>query len=352
MNIHEIYLKRCIQLARNGLGTTYPNPLVGCVIVHDNSIIGEGWHQKAGGPHAEVVAVKSVKNKELLKNSTLYVSLEPCNHFGKTPPCSDMILTNSIKKVVVGTLDPFEKVSGRGVKKLVDAGCTVHVGVLEDACHELNKRFFTYHLEKRPYIILKWAESLNGFISPLKKEKKEPFFISSEASQQLVHKWRSEEMAILAGTNTILEDNPKLNTRHWYGASPIRVVIDRELKTPKTSYVWDKNIKTIFITEKGLPPYENLFFEAVDFKNNLAKQICEVLYRHTTQSVIVEGGRATLQTFIDEALWDEARVFTSTKALNAGTKAPMVKGETISEKKIGTDKLTILKNSFKTIRHL
>lgn len=348
VNIHEIYLKRCIELAHNGLGTTYPNPLVGCVIIHDNNIIGEGWHQKAGGPHAEVIAVNSVQDKGLLKNSTLYVSLEPCSHFGKTPPCSDLIIANSIKNVVVGTLDPFEKVSGRGIKKLIDAGCNVQLGFLEDDCHELNKRFFTYQLKKRPYIILKWAESSDGFISPPEKEKKAPFFISNEASQQLVHKWRSEEMAILVGTNTVLEDNPKLNTRHWHGNSPIRVVIDRLLKTPKSSHVWDKSIKTIFITEKSLPPDENLFFERVDFKESLAGQVCEVLYRHGIQSVIVEGGRATLQTFINEGLWDEARVFTSVITIKYGTEAPKIKGNIVSEKNIGTDKLTILKNNIKT----
>ena len=217
MKIHEKYIRRCIELAKNGLGTTHPNPLVGSIIVYKDEIIGEGWHKKAGEPHAEVIAINSVKDKSLLPKATIYVSLEPCSHFGKTPPCCDLIIANIIPNVVIGTMDPFAKVAGNGIKKLVEAGKNVIVGILEDECNELNKRFFTFHNKKRPYIILKWAESLDGFIAPLTKVKKEPVWITNDYSRQLVHKWRSEEQAILVGTNTIIDDNPSLTTRDWTG---------------------------------------------------------------------------------------------------------------------------------------
>ena len=227
MNIHEKYIKRCIELAKNGLGATYPNPLVGSVIVYKNKIIGEGWHQKAGAPHAEVNAINSVKDESLLNKSTIYVSLEPCSHFGKTPPCSDLIIAKGIKKVIIGTVDPFAEVAGRGIKKLMEAGCEVQVGILEKECQDLNKRFFTFHQKKRPYIILKWAQTTDGFIAPKVQEKREPVWITNQYSKQLVHKWRSEEQAILVGTNTAIADNPKLNTRLWNGKNPVRVVIDK-----------------------------------------------------------------------------------------------------------------------------
>ena len=210
MKIHENYIKRCLELAKNGLGTTYPNPLVGSVIVYNNEIIGEGWHRKSGEPHAEVNAINSVKDKSLLSKATIYVSLEPCSHYGKTPPCCDLIIKHKIPNVVVGTIDPNSKVSGSGIKRLQENGANVTVGVLEKECNELNKRFFTFHNKKRPYIILKWAESQDGFMAPLGKEKQEPVWISNTFSRQLVHKWRSEEQAILVGTNTVLDDNPKI----------------------------------------------------------------------------------------------------------------------------------------------
>jgi len=213
VNIHEKYINRCLELAKNGLGKTYPNPLVGSVIVYKDQIIGEGWHQKAGSAHAEVNAINSVVEKSLLKKTTIYVSLEPCSHFGKTPPCSDLIIARDIKKVVIGAVDPFAEVAGRGIKKLMEAGCKVQVGILEKQCQELNKRFFTFHQKQRPYIILKWAQTANGYIAPKFQEKREPVWISNQYSKQLVHKWRSEEQAILVGTSTAIADNPKLNTR-------------------------------------------------------------------------------------------------------------------------------------------
>jgi diaminohydroxyphosphoribosylaminopyrimidine deaminase/5-amino-6-(5-phosphoribosylamino)uracil reductase len=345
VNIHLKYIKRCIKLAKNGLGATYPNPLVGSVIVHRDSIIGEGWHQKAGGPHAEVNAVNSVKDKSLLKKSTIYVSLEPCSHFGKTPPCSDLIIAKGIKKVVIGTVDPFAEVAGRGIKKLMEAGCEVQVGVLEQECQDLNKRFFTFHQKKRPYIILKWAQTADGFIAPKIQEKREPVWITNQYSKQLVHKWRSEEQAILVGTNTAIADNPKLNTRLWKGENPVRVVIDKDLKIPQESALFDGSIKTIVLTENVKSSgSNNLVFEKVNFQQNLPLQICEILYRHNLQSVIIEGGAKTLQTFIDNNLWDEARVFTGISEFHKGVKAPEFSGKMFSETTLERDTLKFYKN--------
>ena len=345
MNIHEKYIKRCIKLAKNGLGATYPNPLVGSVIVHRDSIIGEGWHQKAGGPHAEVNAVNSVKDESLLKKSTIYVSLEPCSHYGKTPPCSDLIIAKGIKKVVIGTVDPFAEVAGRGIKKLMEAGCEVQVGVLEQECQDLNKRFFTFHQKKRPYIILKWAQTADGFIAPKIQEKREPVWITNQYSKQLVHKWRSEEQAILVGTNTAIADNPKLNTRLWKGENPVRVVIDKDLKIPQESALFDGTIKTIVLTEnEKKSDNNNLAFEKLDFQQDLPNQICEVLYRHNLQSVIIEGGAKTLQTFIDNNLWDEARVFTGISEFHKGVKAPEFSGKMFSKTTLERDTLKFYKN--------
>ena len=345
MNIHEKYIKRCIELAKNGLGATYPNPLVGSVIVHKDRIIGEGWHQKAGAPHAEVNAVNSVKDASLLKKSTIYVSLEPCSHFGKTPPCSDLIIAKGIKKVVIGCVDLFAEVAGRGIKKLMEAGCEVQVGVLEKECQDLNKRFFTFHQKKRPYVILKWAQTADGFIAPKIQEKREPVWITNQYSKQMVHKWRSEEQAILVGTNTAISDNPKLNTRLWNGENPVRVVIDKELKIPQESALFDGTIKTIVLTENVKKSVNNnLVFEKLDFQQDLPQQICEVLYRHNLQTVIIEGGAKTLQTFIDANLWDEARVFTGISEFHKGVKAPEFSGKMFSKTTLERDTLKFYKN--------
>ncbi|NNT72057.1 bifunctional diaminohydroxyphosphoribosylaminopyrimidine deaminase/5-amino-6-(5-phosphoribosylamino)uracil reductase RibD [Flavobacterium sp. IMCC34852] len=327
MKIEEFYINRCIQLAKNGLGNTYPNPLVGCVIVYDGKIIGEGWHRKAGEPHAEVNAVNSVKDQSLLAKSTIYVSLEPCSHFGKTPPCCDLIIKHKIPKVVIGTVDPNSKVAGTGIKRLMENGCQVTVGILEKECNELNKRFFTFHNKKRPYIILKWAESKDGFIAPFTKEKQEPVWISNVYSRQLVHKWRSEEQAILVGTQTVLDDNPKLDVRDWTGDNPIRIVLDRNGKITKDHFVKDGKTKTIVFTEQeNLISGENIIFESVIFDKQLTQKIIGILYQYNIQSVIVEGGNKTLQTFIDDNLWDEARVFIGNIALDEGIKAPKWSG--------------------------
>lgn len=333
MKIHEKYIKRCIELAKNGLGTTYPNPLVGSVIVYNNEIIGEGWHQKAGEPHAEVNAIHSVKDKSLLSKATIYVSLEPCSHFGKTPPCCDLIIANKIPNVVIGTIDPFAKVAGNGIKKLLEAGKKVTIGILEDECNELNKRFFTFHTKKRPYIILKWAESQDGFIAPLQRDKKEPVWITNEFSRQLVHKWRSEEQAILVGTNTVLEDNPSLTVRDWTGNNPIRIVLDQKKRIPKESPIFDTQANTLLISK-----------DTINFKNAIASEIADFLFKNEIQSVIIEGGRQTLQTFIDANIWDEARVFKGAKALKNGIKAPLITSVNAKKEQLLDDQLLTFLN--------
>ena len=323
-------MARCLQLAKNGLGTTYPNPMVGAVIVHNEKIIGEGWHQKAGEPHAEVHAINRVHAKELLKESTIYVSLEPCSHFGKTPPCSDLIIASGIKKVIIGSVDPFAAVAGRGIKKLLDAGCEVVVGVLEEACKTLNKRFFTFHNQKRPYVLLKWAESNDGFIAPNPEDRKNrgPVWITTPASRQVVHKWRAEEMAILTGTNTVEADNPALTTRDWAGPSPTRIILDRKLRLAKSSAVFDGKRPTLVITESEAEDAHNLKYAKADFKKDLPRQILDILYAEGVQSVIIEGGAKTLASFIEAGLWDEARIFKGSVNFIRGVAAPRLVNST------------------------
>ena len=350
MTTHEFYMKRCIELAKNGLGTTYPNPLVGSVIVHEGKIIGEGWHKKAGEPHAEVNAVNSVKDKSLLKEATIYVSLEPCSHFGKTPPCCDLIIANEIPNVVVGTIDPFAKVAGNGIKKLVESGKNVTVGILEEECNELNKRFFTFHQKKRPYIILKWAATADGFIAPemlkrIQHDRLKPVWITNQYSRQLVHKWRAEEQAILVGTNTVLDDNPKLDTRNFSGNNPIRIVLDKSGKISENYHVKNNYQKTIFITEsENFISTENCIYENAIFDIHLISSICDILYKNDIQSVIIEGGSKTLQSFIDANLWDEARVFIGQTTFQNGTTAPNISGNPVAGFDIMNDELKIFKN--------
>ena len=348
MKIHEKYIKRCIELAKNGLGTTYPNPLVGSVIVHKNRIIGEGWHYKAGKPHAEVNAINAVKDKTLLKEATIYVSLEPCSHFGKTPPCSDLIIKHGIKNVVIGTVDPFSKVAGKGIKKLKEAKSNVTVGVLEEACNELNKRFFTYHIQKRPYIILKWAQSADGFLSPYEiqngQKKPKQTWITNDISKQLVHKWRNEEQAILVGTNTVLIDNPSLTTREWYGKSPLRVTVDQSRKIPENARILNDEAESlIFTAHKESDADNSPMHIPVSFEDGLLDAIMKNLYHKDIQSVIVEGGGFTLQSFIKNNLWDEARVFIGNKVFKEGIPAPKITGRLIEKKDLNTDELYIWK---------
>lgn len=345
MKVQEKYIKRCIELAKNGLGTTYPNPLVGCVIVFENTVIGEGWHKKSGEAHAEVIAIESVQNKELLSSSTLYVSLEPCSHFGKTPPCADLILKYKIPNVVIGTIDPNSKVAGKGIQKLKDSGVNVTFGILEKECSELNKRFFTFHRKNRPYIILKWAESSDGFISPKNKTEQKPIWISNEYSRQLVHKWRSEEQAILVGTQTIIDDNPSLTVRDWVGNNPIRIVIDKENSTDSLSNVFDNQSKTIVFSNKEATSIaDQIQYIKVDFDKNPTQTIVEKLFESNIQSVIIEGGRKTIQSFIDASLWDEARVFIGEINLNDGTKAPKINNTIYSKSYLKKDTLLTYRN--------
>jgi len=347
VNIHEKYIKRCIELARNGFGTTYPNPMVGSVIVYEDRIIGEGWHKKAGEPHAEVNAVRSVKDKSLLKKATIYVSLEPCSHFGKTPPCCDLIIANEIPNVVVGTVDPNEKVAGNGIRKLIAAGANVTVGVLEKECNELNKRFFTFHNKKRPYIILKWAESQDGFLAPEKdiNQDRKPIWITNQYSRQLVHKWRSEEQSILVGTQTVIDDNPKLNTRDWAGNNPVRVVLDQNNRISKDSFIFDDSVKTIVFTKsESNSSTENTTFEIIDFDQNIIQQILDVLYQNQIQSIIIEGGLKTLQSFIDENVWDETRIFIGKTSFEKGTKAPIISKKNTTKTFIQDDELIYVRN--------
>ncbi|MFD0797695.1 bifunctional diaminohydroxyphosphoribosylaminopyrimidine deaminase/5-amino-6-(5-phosphoribosylamino)uracil reductase RibD [Maribacter chungangensis] len=345
----EKFMRRCIQLAKNGLGTTAPNPMVGAVIVHDNKIIGEGFTSPFGGPHAEVNAMAAVTDKEILTESTLYVTLEPCSHFGKTPPCADLIVKHRIPRVVIGLKDPHNKVAGQGIQKLKDTGCEVVIGILGTACREHHKRFLSFHEKQRPYIILKWAESSDGFIAPEKQQRHtspQPFWITGSLSKQLVHKWRSEEQAILVGTATVLEDNPKLNVRLWTGKSPTRIILDKDLTTPHSYNVLDKKQRTIvFTTRTDTTKYiDGIEYVTLDEPKNGPEAVCKHLHHLNIQSVIIEGGAKTLQSFIDANLWDEARIFTGVVRFTNGIEAPRIKGNCIHYKYIEKDRLTILKN--------
>ena len=327
----EYFMQRCLDLAKKGLGKTYPNPMVGSVIVHNNKIIGEGWHQKAGTPHAEVHAIASVKDKTLLKEATLYVSLEPCNHFGKTPPCAQLIVKHHIPKVVIGCIDPFEKVNGSGVNTLKKAGIHVTTGVLATEAEELNKRFFTFHQKKRPYLILKWAQSKDGFIAPLAKIRKDqaPVFLSSKEEQILVHQWRTEEAAILVGAQTAITDNPRLSARWVKGNQPTRIVLDPKKRLPQTLHVFDKTIETHHITQNLLGMNDTV--TAAEFLD----ATLQYLYQAECQSVIIEGGRITLQHFIDNNLWDEARIFSAPLELKKGIDAPILNKKTKKQFPVG-----------------
>ncbi len=297
-------MRRCLQLARCGEAGAPPNPMVGAVIVCDSRIIGEGYHRRCGGPHAEVNAINSVKERDLLSRSTIYVSLEPCAHYGKTPPCADLIIETGIRRVVIGCTDPFTKVNGLGIKKLREAGCEVQVGVLEQECRELNRRFFTFHEKHRPWIILKWAQSNDGFIG-----KDERVILSNALTQTLVHRLRARSGAILVGTNTALMDNPTLTTRLWPGPNPLRLTIDRNGILPPTLHLKDNSTPTVIYSHESI------------------EEILADLYARGIQSLLVEGGAKLLQSFIDKGLWDEARIETAPLCLGQGTKAPTLKDE-------------------------
>lgn len=314
---HSMYMQRALQLARLGLGHVSPNPMVGCVIVHNNQVIGEGYHQQYGQPHAEVNAINSVKNPELLSNCTLYVTLEPCCHYGKTPPCSELIISKKIKKVVIACLDPNPMVAGKGVAQLEKAGVEVIVGVLENEAKLLNKRFFTNISQKRPYIILKWAQSKYGYTGVLHGQ---PVWLTNAYSRQLVHQWRSQEDAVLVGYRTAIFDNPQLTVRNFSGRNPVRIVLDKNLNLPATLHVFNHQAHTIVINPIKQEKKENITYLKVD--NDNLPQILKALYECGIGSVLVEGGTATLQKFISFNLWDEARVFYTQHLLSNGVKAP------------------------------
>lgn len=323
-----LYLKRCLYLAKKGWEFSRPNPCVGCVIVYKNTIIGEGFTQKLGGKHAEVVAIDSVKDKKLLEKATLYVSLEPCIHFGKTPPCVDLIIASKIKKVVFGCKDPNEKVSGKGIEKLKSKGIWVVKSLLEKECREVHKYFLNFFEKKRPYVFLKWAESNNGYIAPKIQKKQKPHWISSPEARQIAHQFRAENEAILVGTKTALKDNPTLDVRHTAGKNPIRIVMDRKLRLEKNLHIFNENSETFIITDtknkntKKLFKENHLHYFFVNFKEPLAKQIMDILYKKNMQSLLVEGGTKTLETFIKEHIWDEMLVFKSFEKMENGIKAP------------------------------
>ncbi len=339
-------MKRCIELAEMGLGQTAPNPLVGCVIIHENKIIGEGFHQQFGEAHAEVNAINSIKNKELLNNSTLYVTLEPCSHFGKTPPCADLIVKSGIPRVVIASQDPFPKVAGKGIEILKNAGIDVQVGVLQKEYEFVNRRFFTFFKKQRPYIILKWAQTKDGFIDVERTDDSPKItWITNETCRTLVHKWRSEEQAILIGTNTAINDNPELTVRSWEGKNPLRIVIDQNNCLPKNLNVFNEKAHTLIITEKSpeIKHTNNIELVTIAFSENLIEDILNELYKRNVQSVIIEGGAQTLNTFINKNIWDEARVFTGDITFGKGLAAPIINKEPISSEMILESKLEIYK---------
>jgi len=327
MVVEEKYMARCIELARGGEGNTAPNPMVGAVIVHKGKIIGEGFHRKCGEAHAEVNAVASVRDEALLRDSTIYVSLEPCSHYGKTPPCAELIIRKGIPRVVVGTLDPFPEVSGRGVRMLREAGIEVVTGVLEEEARALNPAFMTFQIRKRPYVYLKWAQSADGFMDIRREDASVPsVLLSSAETLRRVHRLRSEVAAIMVGTRTALLDNPSLTVRHWAGRSPVRVVLDRTLKLPVGSHLLDGAVPTLVFTAVEVESRPNVEYVQIDFGQEVLSQVLQYLYEQNLNSLMVEGGAELQESFLDVGLWDEAWVETAPVVLGAGVKAPAVPG--------------------------
>ena len=324
MTTDEKYIRRCIQLARNGLCNAAPNPMVGAVIVHQGRIIGEGYHARCGEGHAEVNAIRSVKDESLLKESTIYVSLEPCSHYGKTPPCADLIIRKGIPRVVVGCTDPFPLVAGRGIRKLREAGIEVKVGVLEEECKALIKRFVTQNIGKRPYITLKWAQSADGFID-IERTSGHPVVLSTPITSMYVHKQRAEHQAILVGRRTALLDNPSLTVRNWYGKNPLRLVIDKNLSLPTDLNLFDKSVPTVVFTAREGISAPNLTYVQLDFSQDILPQIMNELAERKIQSLLVEGGSHLLQSFLNEELWDEIFIEHSEQTLRQGIAAPAVR---------------------------
>ena len=339
-------MRRCIELAALGAGNVAPNPMVGAVLVYNNKIIGEGYHKKFGEAHAEVNCINSVleSNREFIKKSSLYVSLEPCAHFGKTPPCVDLIIHYNIQHVVIGCRDTFEKVNGAGIIKLIAAGIEVNIGILEKECRDLNKRFFTFYNKKRPYIILKWAQSLDGFIAG---DHSSATKISNNYTDKIVHKWRSQETAILVGANTVTIDNPHLTTRKWIGKNPVRVIIDEHLTLNENANVFDAEADTIIINKEKNFSSDNNEFYPISADKTAIETTLQRLYKRQLNSVIIEGGCRTLQSFIDAGMWDEARVITNTHLfLNEGLSSPKLSNQKFhSSYNILTDRIDFFQNN-------
>jgi|SRR5664280_313205 diaminohydroxyphosphoribosylaminopyrimidine deaminase/5-amino-6-(5-phosphoribosylamino)uracil reductase len=341
------FMRRCLELASKAEGLTYPNPMVGSVIVYDGKILGEGYHLRSGESHAEVNAISSVLDKTKLKLSTLYVNLEPCSHFGKTPPCADLIISSGIQKVVVGTNDTSEKVAGEGIIRLMEAGCEVRTGVLEADCRRLNRRFFTFHEKKRPYITLKWAQSSDGFLDIIRSESHstEPNWITGKPERVLVHKWRASEQAILVGAGTVRADNPRLNVREWKGADPMKLILSSSGSLKKGSFLNNTESKTIIFTHNSGEDIPGIVMVVLREVVPASVQICEYLYSSGIQSLFVEGGAMVLNHFISTGLWDEARIFTGDGHFREGVKAPLNNGIPFSKSDFSGSTLEIyLKN--------
>lgn len=325
MDDAEKYMHRCLQLAAFGSGYVAPNPMVGAIVVCNNKIIGEGYHRRYGEAHAEPNALQTVTDESLLKESTLYVNLEPCSHFGKTPPCANLIISKGIPRVVVGTLDPNPKVSGQGVEMLRNAGIEVVVGILEEACNTLNKHFFTLQSENRPYIFLKWAQTEDGYMDTFRTDVAiSSLKISNTITRQLMHKKRGEHQAIMVSTNTALLDNPSLTVRHWTGKDPIRIIIDRLGRIPEDYTIFDQKQNTIIFTSNPKKNNEKTEFISINFNHDVLKQLLTILAAKNIQSVLVEGGSKLLHSFINAGLWDEANIEVSDLKIGSGVLAPVI----------------------------
>ncbi|MBC7416931.1 MAG: bifunctional diaminohydroxyphosphoribosylaminopyrimidine deaminase/5-amino-6-(5-phosphoribosylamino)uracil reductase RibD [Pedobacter sp.] len=345
----EGYMSRCLDLARLAIADVSPNPMVGCVIVLDDVIIGEGYHKKFGEAHAEPNAVQAVFERygeqanEMLRQATVYVNLEPCAHFGKTPPCADLLVKHRVKKVVIGNRDPFSGVNGLGIDKLRSAGIEVVSNILEQECRALNIRFFTRIEKQRPYIILKWAETANGYFAPQDSTQS---WISGNLARRLTHKWRAEEDAILVGKNTALIDNPELNVRDWIGNNPIRLLIDKNLQVPTSNLLFNHVAKTVIFNELKTEVIGNVhYIQMENMQFYLPQKICFQLYLMDIQSFIVEGGMNLLNQFLSANLWDEARIFRSKAAWKDGLRAPQLRADFVETLNVGEDEFSIYKNS-------
>lgn len=348
MSDDERYMKRCLQLAANGRGSVAPNPMVGAVVVHDGKIIGEGYHREHGKAHAEVNAINNVRDKSLLSQSTLYVSLEPCSHYGKTPPCSQLIIDSKIPKVVIATLDPYFKVSGRGVNMLKDAGVDVIIGMLESDARELNKAFFMAQEDSRPYVFLKWAQTKDGYIDKPRTEgcAVVPTPISNTQTRILVHKVRAEVASIMVATNTVVNDNPSLTTRYWSGNNPVRVILDRTNRIPSAFQVLNDAVRTVVFTENSQKQISGSRTEYIEipFDNQMIDRLLKELFNRKINSVLVEGGAGLLRSFIDAKAWDEAFVEVADTCFGGGVKAPSIDGIVLDDLQIGTSQALHLKN--------